>query len=66
MLLKISLVIAMCSGVNFSTVQNKMLEVQKNNPGAIVSVRIDKKAACMNGQVLTGKDAKLLEALGGK
>lgn len=63
MLLKISLIVAMCSGVNFGDVQKKMAEVQSHNPGAVVSVRIDKKAACLNGQVLTGKDAKLLEAL---
>lgn len=63
MLLKISLIVAMCSGVSFGDVQKKMIETQRNNPGAIVSVRIDKKAACLNGQVLTGKDAKLLQAL---
>lgn len=64
MLLKISLIVAMCSGVSFQDVQKKMIEVQSHNPGSIVTVRIDKKAACSNGQVLTGKDAKLLEALG--
>lgn len=63
MLLKISLIVAMCSGVNFGTVQKKLAEVQASNPGAQVSFRIDKKAACANGQVLTGKDAKLFEAL---
>lgn len=64
MLLKISLIVAMCSGVSFSDVQKKMMDVQSRNPGSIVTVRIDKKAACSNGRVLTGKDAKLLEALG--
>lgn len=64
MLTKIALVIAMCSGMSFGQVQQKVAEVQKANPGVQVSVRIDKKAACYNGAVLTGKDAKLLEALG--
>lgn len=64
MLLKISLVVALCSGVHFDQVQKKLAELTAANPGAKVSVRIDKKAACANGQVLTGSDAKLLEALG--
>lgn len=66
MLMKISLIVALCSGVSFQDVQHRLLQLQQANPGAQVSVRIDKKAACANGQVLTGKDAKLLAALGGK
>lgn len=64
MLTKISLVIALCSHLGYGDVQKKINQIQSNNPGTVVSVRIDKKAACYNGQVLTGKDAKLLEALG--
>jgi hypothetical protein len=64
MLVKISLVVALCSGVHFNQVQKRLAEIQSANPGAKVSVRIDKKAACANGQVLTGADAKLLDQLG--
>ena len=64
MLTKISLVIALCSGLNYGDVQKKVHDIQSANPGTVVSVRVDKKAACYNGQVLTGKDAKLLQALG--
>lgn len=64
MLVKISIIIAACSGLHYADVQKKLTEVQSANPGAIVSFRLDKKAQCSNGQVMTGKDAKLLEALG--
>ena len=64
MILKLSLVIAMCSGVHFADVQKKVSELQKQNPGAIVSYRIDQKAVCANGQILTGKEAKLMQTLG--
>lgn len=64
MLTKITLVIALCSGVHFGDVQKRMTNLMAANPGAQVSVRIDKKAECANGQILTGKDAKLLTELG--
>ena len=65
MLLKISIVVAMCSGIHFGEVQKKMAEVQAANPGATVSVRVDKRAVCSGGLVLSGKDARLMEALNG-
>lgn len=64
MLTKITLVIALCSGMKFGDVQKRVSDVQRSNPGVQVSVRVDKKAACYQGTVLTGKDAKLLEQLG--
>lgn len=66
MLVKISLVIALCSGVKYADIQKRMSDLISQNPGSQVSVRIDKKAACYDGKVLTGKDAKLIEALGQK
>lgn len=63
MLTKIVLVVALCSGVKYQTVQTKIAELQAHNPGSTVTLRVDKKAQCLNGQVLTGKDAKILEEL---
>lgn len=64
MLTKLTLVVALCAGHTFGDVQKKVQEITRSNPGATVQVRVDKKAACYNGMVLTGKDAKLLEQLG--
>lgn len=64
MLTKISLVVALCSGLHYGDVQKKIQAIQTQNPGTVVSVRVDKKAACFGNQVLTGRDAKLFEALG--
>ncbi len=63
MLVKISLIVALCAHPNFNEVQKRMTELQSQNPKAAVSVRIDKKAICSNGMVLTGKDAKLMSEL---
>lgn len=64
MLVKISLVVALCAGIHYADVQKELTRLQQDNPGAIVKARVDRKAACANGQVLTGADAKLLETLG--
>lgn len=64
MLVKISLVVAMCSGVHLDQVQSKLAELRQANPSAVVSMRVDKKAQCYKGQILTGRDAKLLEEIG--
>lgn len=63
MITKLTLVVAMCAGLHYGDVQKKVQELQTQNPGTQVSVRIDKKAACYQGTVLTGKDAKLMQAL---
>lgn len=64
MLTKITLVLALCSGVKFDDVAAKIQSIQKSMPGVQVTTRIDKKAACYKGMILTGKDAKLLSQLG--
>jgi hypothetical protein len=64
MITKIALVIALCSGVTVDQVEQKLAEMRKANPGVDVSFRLDKKAQCYNGRVLTGKEAKLFQALG--
>lgn len=43
MLIKIALIVSMCSNVNLSDVTKKQAELQKANPGAKVTVRFDKK-----------------------
>lgn len=63
MLTKIVLVIALCSGVKLETVQSKLVELRKLHPDAAISYRIDTKAQCYKGQVLTGRDAKLADQL---
>lgn len=63
MLVKISLIVALCSGAKMENIQSKLAELKAANPNAEVSIRIDKKAACYKGQVLTGKNAKLLQQL---
>lgn len=64
MLTKIVIVVALSCGVKFPDLQKQIQTVQAHNPGAVVSYRIDRKAQCINGQVVTGKDAKAIEALG--
>lgn len=64
MLTKITLVVALCSGIHASDVQKRMADLMRSNPGSTVSIRIDKKAQCYNGQILTGQQAKFIEALG--
>lgn len=64
MLTKITLVVALCSGVTMEKIQARLVALRGANPGAEVSVRIDKKAQCYQGHVLTGKDARLLEQIG--
>jgi hypothetical protein len=64
MLTKIVIVVALSCGVKFPQVQKQVLEMQAKNPGAVVSYQINKKAACVNGNVVLGKDAKAIEALG--
>ena len=63
MLLKITLVIAACAQMKYGDVQKKLAEVQTRNPGATIALRLDKKAQCSNGLVLTGKEAKLFSEL---
>ena len=64
MLLKISLIVAACSGVHYDQVAKELAGLRASYPQAQVSYRIDTKAKCVGSQVLTGRDAKLLEALG--
>lgn len=64
MLTKITLIVALCSGVSFHDVQKRVHDLQQANPGTVVSVRVDKKAACSGDEILTGKDARLLSQLG--
>ena len=48
MLVKIALVVSLCSPVNMTTVMKKKAELEKQNPSAQVTVRLDKK--CMQAQ----------------
>lgn len=64
MLTKIVIVVALSCGAKFGQVQKRMAEVSAQNPGAVVTYRIDKKAACSNGVPLIGKDAKAIDELG--
>lgn len=66
MLTKIILVIATCANMSVEKVQDRLQEIKAANPGAEVSYRVDTKARCYKGQVLTGKDAKLFDKLGEK
>lgn len=43
MLVTISLVVSLCSSVSMQEVQKKMAELQAQNPGAKVTMRVDKK-----------------------
>lgn len=47
MLIKIALIVSMCSNVNLADVSKKKAELEKHNPGAKVTVRFDKK--CQEG-----------------
>lgn len=64
MLTKIIIVVALSCGVKFPQVQEQVSKLQAQNPNAVVSYQINKKAACVNGHVVLGKDAKAIEALG--
>lgn len=64
MLTKIVVVVALCAGNTVQSVQSKLADLRAKHPDATVTYRIDKHAKCVGNQVLTGKDAKLAEALG--
>jgi hypothetical protein len=64
MLTKITLIVALCSGAKFDTIQSRLAELRKANPGTVVSVRVDKKARCIGKTILTGPEARLAEQLG--
>lgn len=66
MLIKISIIVALCSGTHYADVTKKMSELRQAYPEAVVTARVDKRAQCADGMVLTGRDAKLLEQLAGK
>lgn len=56
MLVKISLVIALCSNLSTGSIQAKMHELQSKFPGSKIALRIDQKAACdAQGNVLQKK-----------
>jgi hypothetical protein len=46
MTIKIALVVALCSNVSMDKIQAKMKELEAKNPGAKITLRIDKKASC--------------------
>lgn len=64
MITKITLVIALCANMTVDKVEQKLAQVRASNPGTEVTFRVDKKAQCYGGRVLTGKEAKLFEQLG--
>jgi hypothetical protein len=65
MLTKITLVLAMCMHPSSSDVQSKLQALRKNNPDAVVSLRVDQKATCSDGQVLkkNSREEKILTSL---
>lgn len=46
MLVKIALIVSLCGSTNMDSVRKKVSELEAANPGAKVTVRIDKKASC--------------------
>lgn len=56
MLVKISLVIALCSNLSTGSIQAKMHELQSKFPGSKIGLRIDQKASCdAQGHVMVKK-----------
>lgn len=43
MLLKITLVVSLCAGLQLTQVQKRIDELKKQHPGAKVTVRVDQK-----------------------
>ena len=52
MLVNISLVVALCSGLSMTQIQTKMHALESSNPGAKVSLRLDKKAECNGSEII--------------
>lgn len=55
----------MCMHPSSSDVQSKLQALRKNNPDAVVSLRVDQKATCSDGQVLkkNSREEKILTSL---
>lgn len=62
MITKITLVLALCMAPKAADVRSKLAELRNHNPEAIVSLRLDNKARCANG-VLISKSPKEAEIL---
>lgn len=60
MLLKISLVVALCSNLSTQQIQSKMHEVEARNPGSKVTLRLDQKAECTStGEIIAKKSKRV-------
>lgn len=59
MLVKISLIVALCSNLSTSAVSQKMNDLESRFPGSKVTLRLDRKATCdAQGRVLEKKSKR--------
>jgi hypothetical protein len=63
MLTKISLIVALCSNLTTAQIQSKLRELENQNPGSTVTLRLDKKAQCdAQGNVIKKTKKKRAES----
>lgn len=59
MLVKISLIVALCSNLSTSAVSQKMSDLESRFPGSKISLRFDRKATCdAQGHILEKKSKR--------